>query len=390
MSRAAVLHRVRTKPGDTLDVEVLRGDVGRVYDMDSFERVEFTVAEREGKVGLLILAVEKPWGPDHLHVVWRVSRGPQGDGRFSAHLNHLRTSVNRLGAEWKNEIRAGTTFGFLSELYQPVDYSGSWFVVPRVEFDEALVRAYAGDHAKLGRYTLSTYRATAEIGRQFGKWGEIRAGIERSVTTARTQFHSIAVPAGSNDRGALTLSATYDQLDGVRFPQSGQYVRGEALFARSEMGADSAYGTLAVRAANAATFGGISYLASVSAAAPVSGHVPTYYLHAVGGFLDPSGYEAGQLRGQFAAAIRLAAYRPTDVFGSSVYVGCSAEAGHAWDSMSSVSFGDVRVGGSLFFGADTAFGAIGLAYGAGRSIDSATCRAWHHGFYLALGPTFGM
>jgi NTE family protein len=59
------------------------------------------------------------------------------------------------------------------------------------------------------------------------------------------------------------------------------------------------------------------------------------------------------------------------------YAGASLEVGNVWQDRDDVGFDDLRVGGSLFLGADTILGPVYVGYGmADRGNDA---------FYLFLG-----
>ncbi len=62
------------------------------------------------------------------------------------------------------------------------------------------------------------------------------------------------------------------------------------------------------------------------------------------------------------------------------YAGVSLEAGNTWVDRKDVSFGDLRMNASLFFGLDTPLGPVYLATGYDEGGDKA--------FYLFLGRTF--
>lgn len=57
----------------------------------------------------------------------------RGNSNYSLSVNHTRTQLNRLGAEWRNDFKFGINKGISSEFYQPLDYGGRFFIAPRIQ-----------------------------------------------------------------------------------------------------------------------------------------------------------------------------------------------------------------------------------------------------------------
>jgi NTE family protein len=87
------------------------------------------------------------------------------------------------------------------------------------------------------------------------------------------------------------------------------------------------------------------------------------YSYRLGGFQNLSGYRYNQLAGSHVLFGRLAAYQrvsDSPLLTRGVFVGGSLEAGNAWAKASEVSLSDLRLGTSLYVGADTALGPLYL------------------------------
>lgn len=88
----------------------------------------------------------------------------------------------------------------------------------------------------------------------------------------------------------------------------------------------------------------------------------------MGGFLNLSGLEQGEISGPHAALARLIYYRQVgdttgDLFETPIYLGFSAEAGNVWQTRSAIDFDSMRINGSVFAGMDSYFGPVFLAAG---------------------------
>ena len=47
-------------------------------------------------------------------------------------LYHRLAAINRLGAEWRNQVTLGDRLGLDTEFYQPLTMNGRFFVAPRL------------------------------------------------------------------------------------------------------------------------------------------------------------------------------------------------------------------------------------------------------------------
>ena len=81
----------------------------------------------------------------------------------------------------------------------------------------------------------------------------------------------------------------------------------------------------------------------------------------LGGFHQLSGYEPGQIDGNYLLFGRLTYTHRLDqapVLTRGWFAGATLEAGNAWDTRSQASLTDLRLGSSLFVGAATGLGPL--------------------------------
>ena len=89
--------------------------------------------------------------------------------------------------------------------------------------------------------------------------------------------------------------------------------------------------------------------------------------YSLGGFQQLSGYQPGQINGNYLAFGRLTYYKRREnspVFARGLFFGASLEAGNAWNARGDAKLNDLRSGSSVFLGADTGLGPVylGLTY----------------------------
>jgi len=377
-----ISRRIETRAGENLDLATLEGDLERVYRIGEFEQVDFRLRRRKDGNHLVIDAEEKSWGPQYLRLGLGLEADFQGRGDFTAVGHHTFTQVNRLGAEWKNIGKVGAVNSVFSEFYQPLTYSGLWFVAPQVEarsdesqfFDRNGVRTLAENEQLFARL---------DVGLQYKNFGELRFGVEvgrlNSGLSSTGRSSDIEADTGGW-RGSLTL----DQLDNTGFPRSGTFVNAEMFLSREALGADLAYDLLALRAVQAVSFGKNTLVGRLSLGTDLGTDIPFYREFRLGGFLNLSGVDPGQFQGDVLGYGALVYYRQVGrlpgALGGGFYLGGALEAGNVWQEVDQAELSDLRPAGAIFAGVDTLLGPAYLGYGrASQGFDS---------YYFFLGFPF--
>ena len=364
VSAKVVAHRVHTKPGDVLDMQTLAGDLRRVYLIGEFEQVSFDLEGEPGNRRLVITAEEKSWGPWYIRPGAGVEANANGLGRFTALAQLRRPYVNRLGGEWRSLLTIGNFFSFRTEFWQPIEYSGHFFVAPRAEFvrrgQEAIriadqITVVDADARRLG----------FDFGYQIGPIGEVRVGLVRGDVS----LDALQLPAGKQDAdlGYQRTLVTIDQLDNVYFPSKGTFAELDLRFSRAGLGADDEYDRLHARFVHAWNSGKNRWLLQLEYGSGLGTTLPLYADFTLGGFFRLSGFDRDALVGQVIGMGKLLYYRQVgslpSLLGGDFYLGASLETGNAWTNSTSASFSDLLLAGSVWAGVDTILGPIYAGYG---------------------------
>jgi NTE family protein len=357
-----ILRRIRTRPGDTLDLEALQADLERVYLIGEFETVEFRLEPEEDWTRLVITAQEKSWGPWYLRAGLALETNFSGTGDFLLNFLVRRSELNRLGAEWRTLLTVGSKDILVTDLYQPLDQAGRWFVDPGLflsqDDDERLValdQQFLAE-TKLGRLQL-------DLGRALGQWGELKLGgyygrseVEVQLPLREKQEETL---------GGFRVRFSVDRLDKAFFPRHGARFLLSGRFSRDALGADREYERVEFVLNKAQSSGRNTFVVRLRAGDDFDSSVPLYDDFELGGFLNLSGLRRNELRGQRLAFGALIYYRRLNTsegpFGMDFYAGGSLEAGNTWLDFESVTFDSLRPAGSIFIAADTIFGPLFLA-----------------------------
>ena len=379
-----ILGRLTIKPGAKVPLQQVQEDLTRVYGMGGFDRVDYTLSPDDGKNTLIITTSGKSLGPNHIRAGINLENNFEGDSTVNVALDVTRTQVDRRGAEWKNQVQFGDTQRLLSEFYQPVDYTGYFFLAPRIEAQRHTLNIFSGSE-RIAQYSVRRYRFGMDAGVQLGpNWGEARLGIVEDWVRADPRIGAPDLPVYDVDLGAYTGSVVIDQLDSASFPLHGEFAQARISLARASLGSDLSYDKFSLGLTKVATYGEHTFSGSLLFQSSLQSDMPEFDRFALGGFLQLSGYQHDQLTGQHAALGKLVYYKKFGVLprglGTAMYIGGSVETGNVWQNGSDIALADMTWAGSIFFGADTVLGPLYLAYGHAQGNTAS--------LYLVLGQTF--
>ncbi len=376
--------QIRSRVAEPLDLEVLRDDLGRLYNLNEFQRVTFRVEEDAGEVGLVFELQDKELGTAYLQFGVAMYSDLHGETGVTATFNVTRTRVNRYDAEWRTDLQVGDTHGLFSELHQPLGYGSPFFVAPWVEVSQQLVPIFEGDQ-RIAEYDLERYFTGFDAGLSLGPIGEVRGGLVRGRAKAKAATGAVDLPAFDVQVGGLRLGLSIDDLDRPTFAGEGWALSGRFFSSRSELGADDEYETLEVAVASFASRGDHTLSLILGGGSDFDSGTPFYDWFSGGGAGDFAGFAQGQLLGRVYAKARLLYYyrlfslSPT--FGRGVYTGLLLDIGDYWSDHDAVDFNDLRTGTGVFIGADTVMGPLLLGYGRTNSGEDE--------FYFTIGQPLG-
>ncbi len=368
--------RITQTTGRRLALSRLRRDLTNLYSIGEFNRIVFDIVEREGRTGLRITVIPNEIGPNYLRFGLNIQDDLDGDGAYNMLMLHTRTQVNRLNGEWRNEIQIGETRRFASQLYQPVNWRGDFFVNPKVAITRTNFDLFDAVGNRIAEYRLGVDALSVDAGWQWQNIGEITVGAFREDVEASPRIGDPSLQSFSDTLGGWQWSVTADHLDSWTFPADAWYVELNGRHARNDFGGVRKYGRVDAIAVWAWALNDRDRLLwSTRVGGRVNGTLPIYEQFGIGGFLSISGLRRDELRGDYVFGTRVVLYRrlfrlPT-ALGDGFYAGLSHERGNVWNSRDAAGLDDLRWGSSAFIGADLVFGALYLGVGHADNGDTA-------------------
>ena len=358
--------RLDVKKGDPIDHAALARNANYLYGLELYEQVSYRLVQEDGATGVEYRARTKSWGPNFLQFSVALEEDFEGSTGFNLAARMTRAGINRLGAEWRTDLRVGTDPVLFSEFYQPLNFNSRYFVAPHLSGRQSNINTFMLDDA-IARYRLSEGQVGLDFGRELGRIGEFRIGVFRGLGDARVKIGDPSLPNFDFQSGGAFARLRFDTRDSAFFTRSGLYGDFRWTLSRPGLGADSNFDTIDGEINQSWSRGKNSVQLGLSYATTIQDTSPVQNYFSLGGFLRLSGLERGEISGPHAALSRLVFYRrvgeSSGLLDTPIYLGVSAEAGNVWQNRSDMSLGSMRMSGSVFAGFDTFIGPVYLAAG---------------------------
>jgi NTE family protein len=394
--------------GKPLDPDALARRMTTLYGEGSLDTLDYQVVKENDHYGLALDARGNSIGPNYVRFGLSLQEDFQGNSTYDAAMRFVMSEITRPGGEWVWDLQVGQTSLVATELFLPFSEFSGWFIDPHAQIaasnvpwfgDQSLATGAGGGklpasvgQTEIAQYRLHTYEYGIDLGKQFGNWGEIRTGIQRE------EGHSHLEIGDPTDQTLLTqpnqdfgvhdyfVRFSYDRLDNVNFPHSGQQASLQWDADRNVTGVDEVTNQVTFSYVGAVSFGRDTLVLSANSGLTLESNVTDVrLLYPLGGFLNLSGLRADSLLGPDFAIARVLYYRQIGrggpgYFDFPTYVGVSFEDGNVWQSRRDISFGNTHKDASIFLGIDTFLGPVYIATGFDQHGGEA--------FYLFLGRTF--
>ncbi len=359
--------RLSVKAGDPIDSTVLAQNANRLYGLQLYEHVGYQLVDEGGATGVEYRATAKSWGPNFLQFGMSLEDDIEGSTSFNIAARLTKAGLNRLGAEWRTDLQLGTDPTIRSEFYQPLSFDSRWFFAPRMEASQSNLNVFSGDQA-IARYRVSEGDLGFDVGRELGTIGEFRVGVFRGAGSARVKVGDPALSSLEFETGGAFARLRVDSTDSSSFPRSGVFADVVWNLSRPGLGSDYKFDTVEGDFSRTFSRGKSSVQLGLRYATTLSSDNTVQDFFPMGGFLNLSGLERGEISGPHAALARAIYYRQVgdttgDLFETPIYLGVSAEAGNVWQTRSAIDLDSLRINGSIFAGIDSYFGPVFLAAG---------------------------
>ncbi|MDQ7985052.1 patatin-like phospholipase family protein [Pseudomonas sp. G34] len=374
---------IRQPIGKPLDMAKLQRDMGTLYGLDYFERVQYRVVNSDERNTLVIDAREKRTGTDYLRLGLNLSDDFNGDSVFNLGASFRKNGINRLGAEWLTRVQLGDRQELFSEFYQPLDVGSRWFVAPNLHAEAWNLESVLNNDP-IAEYRVQRYGYGFDLGRQIANNGELRFGIGQAWGDAEVRIGERDQPEFSFTEGYYELQYAFDTLDNVDFPHEGEEISLNLRQYDASLGADDRYRQWQIKLDKAFNQGPHSLVIGGRYGRTLDDAEIVTSSFQLGGAQQLSGFRQDALAGQNVSLGRMVYYRrmtprsflPLDF---PLYLGASLERGRVWNNDNAFDSGYINAA-SVFLGYETPLGPLNFSYGLNDEDEKA--------LYLNLGHSF--
>ena len=380
---SVIRYYIRQPVGEPLDLGRLQRDMGTLYGLDYFDQVQYRVVHKGQERTLVISARGKRSGTDYLRLGLNLSDDMRGDSAFNIGASYRINGINQLGAEWLTRVQLGDKQELYSEFYQPLDAGSRYFVAPYINARSQNVEAIL-DNDPIAEYRLERYGFGLNFGRQIGNSGEIRVGVGEAWGEANVRIGDQDLPSTSFNEGFYDIKYSFDSLDNVYFPHSGEDIALSVRQFEPGLGSDERYRQWEFKLDKALSSGPDTWILGgrYGRTLDTANVVTSSFL--LGGARQLSGFREDAISGQNISLMRAVYYRrltPRSYlpFDFPLYAGASLERGRAWNNDNEFDSGYINAA-SIFIGFDPPLGPLNFSYGFNDDDQKA--------LYLNLGQTF--
>jgi NTE family protein len=361
----------RVKAGDVVDTTEISLEAQRMSALQDFDTVGYRLDGDRQSPTLTWLPREKTWGPDYLTIDFGAYASQGGDLRFALSGKHVRTWINLLGAQWRNEVQVGGETLLVSSFFQPLDAAHRFFVEPTVFYSRSFEDVFS-DEERIARYEFRDYGAQFDVGINIGSYAQGRIGYLYDSRRVEVDIGSPLMPESSPVDAGMVVSAEFDSRDTAFSPTRGLVAALQYLRSESSLGADRDWERVELGVGAAVPFRRDVLWVTLAGGTAVSGDLPADRAFALGGPGSFPGLEVGELRvGSYWTVNTAYLWKVKDVLpirNLALYLGAGITAGAVHDRIDQAETGEIY-GGSLFLTGRTRVGPLTLGVGA-TSTDS--------------------
>lgn len=385
-TKARVITReISVKPGDTFDVNKIREDMRRIYNLGIFENVDvkLDLNKETDSYTVNYVVKERRTGSANLGVAWSSTEGflgyiDVGDENFLG--NHQKVNLRwEFGAN-KNMYEIGffepwldanrTSLGF--NLYnRRADIERSW---------DSEVYTYSpdpGNPPEKVKYTEIRRGGDVTVGRPLNLDTRLYLTLRIDDTDLQPITEGLGwVNPASGETRSITVAAVNDTRDNVMNPSAGSRKKLSVELAGGLLGGDYTFGKYQVDGSTYFKTWPNQVLALHLAAGFSSGELPLTEQYKVGGSESIRGYKYGRFYGdKMVYANAEYRFRITKGLQGVLF----ADAGNAWANDEAMDLNSLYTGLGAGVRIDTPIGLLRIDYGTGREGGQT---------YFSFGQTF--
>ncbi|HXC95408.1 MAG TPA: patatin-like phospholipase family protein [Edaphobacter sp.] len=256
--------------GEPVDTKKIDQGMMSIVGMGRFATATYSMVEKNGEQGLLVLAEPKSYAPPIVRPLIVIDGSQYNNVLFSIGARITFLDIGGYRSEWRNNIVLGSVYRLDTEYYHPFTTTSSWFIAPRLGVNSQQLDVYTGN-TLIASYRLRQALGGLDTGYSFGRIAEFRLGYEGGYEKISPEIGNIpTLPVTSGTTGDARIQFELNTLDDPVIPRSGtsllMYTKGytvnpaaQGAFPVSEIQAERFFRLDAPGSLFASASGGSSY-----------------------------------------------------------------------------------------------------------------------------------
>jgi NTE family protein len=408
-----ILSYLHVKLGEPLDIQRLDRDILKIYSLMIFDDVNYHIEENNGMYTLKIVTTPN-WNVNgQLKASFGFEDNMQGHSDYFVKLEYIKFGLNSYAGEWRSQLGLGVETLALTELYQPLDYKGTFYIQPslfyrdkKVYVSPVILGGHSVDAAldKTIAIQAKEYGASLEVGMNLSS--DLQMNFE--TTYKKVEPSTDILSSGEEGVSFITsretasilqgkLSIIYDSLDEPFFPKYGSHAQAwvsanQQTNSSALLSPDVDYKQYFAEYTGVISKDKHTLIGTAKAGETfsVKGNFDDVQdfssFYTLGGLFSLSGLPSNAVTGNnvaFASLVYRYRVSEEDFFGSfsmPLYLGFSAEVGETWYENEDFSSDKLLYAGSVYLAVNTILGPFYLGFG--------TTEFDYYSVHLSLGKSF--
>jgi NTE family protein len=226
--------------GQPIDTQRIEKDIVELMGLDRFQSINYSLIDRDGEPGLLIIAEEKDYSPPWLKPGFEFDGSEPNNVGFTFASRVTFLDVGGFRSEARLDFSFGTLYGIRAEYYHPFTPLTHWFIAPQVLAASNPIDRYS-ENTLLAEYRVNTAGVGADVGYQFSRFSELRFGYLAGYLDTVRQVGSPLLPSVNGRTGATKVGFLTDHLDRPIIPRQGWALQGNMQWVDANPGAKAGF-----------------------------------------------------------------------------------------------------------------------------------------------------
>jgi NTE family protein len=219
----ALENDLQDNAGKPLDTAALQNQLLDLKGEGRFSNLSYQISSVDGKPGLIITGVEKPYAPPTVQPLLLLDGSNFNGAYFSMGARITFLDFGSYRAELRNDVIVGTQYGVASQYYRPFSASSNWFIAPDVFAAYDLYPIYQ-ENTFLAEYRKSSVGGGLDVGYEFGRVAQLTLGYTAAYQKFTPKIgEQNLLPTVSGRYGSTSMRLAFNELDNPVVPRAGQY-----------------------------------------------------------------------------------------------------------------------------------------------------------------------